>query len=228
MSLLLAAIAYIVYTAFCLRLLWHFFFWVKALRPGTGIYHKKNSTTFGTAMLMAFDVIFFRRVLVASGLLWFGSLIFHLSFLLVALGHLRYFTDPVPSWIQDLQTCGMLAGYMLPASVIYLLTIRIFSKKDRYLNYENYLVLGLVLLISITGLFMRLIFRPDLTGIKEFSFGLLTFQPAPLQNGYLFVIHLLIVLLLIILLPSHIFSAPLVTMEARRRESALDMVMHEK
>lgn len=179
-------------------------------------------------MLMAFDIIFFRRVLVASGLLWFGSLMFHLSFLLVALGHLRYFTDPVPLWVMDLQTCGMIAGYILPASVIYLLSIRIFSKKDRYLTYDNYLILGLVLLISITGLFMRLLFRTDLMSIKEFSFGLLTFQQAPLQSGWLFVIHLLIVLLLVILLPSHIFSAPLVTMEARRRERTLDMVMHEK
>jgi nitrate reductase gamma subunit len=228
MSLLLAAIAYIVYTTFGLRLLWHFFFWIKALRPRTGIYNKKNRAAFGTLILMFIDIISFRRVLAASGLLWFGSLLFHISFLIVTLGHLRYFTDPVPLWVVDLQTCGVIAGYILPASVIYLLSIRIFSKKDRYLTYDNYLILGLVLLISITGLLMRLVFRPDLISIKEFSYGLLSFRPTTLQDGYLFVVHLLTVLSLVLLLPSHIFSAPLITMLARRRENALGLVMHEK
>lgn len=228
MSLLLAAIVYMVYMSFGLRLLWHLFFWIKAFRPLTGIYNKKNRATFGSLILMFIDIVSFRRVFVASGPLWFGSSLFHLSFLFVALRHLRYFTYPVPLCIMDLQTCGILAGYILPASVIYLLSIRIFSKKDRYLTYDNYLILGLVLLISITGLFMRLIFRPDLISIKEFCFGLLTFHQTSLQDGYLFVIHLLTVLLLVILLPSHIFSAPLITIVARRRESTLEMIMHEK
>jgi len=177
---------------------------------------------------MVFDIIFFRRLLVSSGVLWVGSWTFHLSFLVVLLRHLRYFTDPVPAWIAGLQTCGLIAGYLLPASVVYLLFIRAFSKKDRYLTFDNYLILGIVLLTGITGLLMRTLYRPDLVNIKGFAFGLLLFHPSTLQGSNLFVSHFVLVLLLLFLIPSHIFSAPLVTIEARRREEALKSVMHDE
>lgn len=164
--------------------------------------------------------------MVASGPLWFGSLVFHLSFLIVSLRHLRYFTDPVPGFIQDLQPCGLIAGFLLPASVVYLLSLRLLSAQDRYLTYHNYLILGLVLCIGTTGMLLRTVFRTDLVGIKKFTYGLVTFHPGVLQDSYLFVLHFALALFLIIILPSHIFSAPLVTIEARRREQALNMVMH--
>jgi nitrate reductase gamma subunit len=179
-------------------------------------------------MLMAIDIISFRRIMEASGPLWFGSLVFHLSFLLVALGHLRYFTDPVPGCIQDLQTCSVISGFLLPASVVYLLSIRVLSAKHRYLTYHNYLILGLVLFIGATGLLMRTVFRADLVTIKGFAYGLVTLHPGVLQDSYLFALHFALVLFLVLILPSHIFSAPLVIIEARRREQELRMVMHDR
>lgn len=228
MHQVLAAAAYIVYVVFSLRLLWHFLLWARASEAIGRVYRFKQKTSIATIMLMAIDIISFRRVMVASGPLWFGSLVFHLSFLLVSIGHLRFFTDPVPGWIQDLQTCGLIAGFLLPSSVVYLLSIRLLSAKDRYLTYHNYLILGLVLCISTTGLLLRTVFRTDLVAIKGFTFGLLTFHPGLLQDSYLFVLHFALVLSLVLILPSHIFSAPLVIMEARRREQELGMVLHEK
>lgn len=228
MHRVLAAAAYIVYAAFCLRLLWHFLLWSRASRAGGNVHRFKQRTSPATIVLMAIDIISFRRVLVASGPLWVGSLLFHLSFLLASLGHLRFFTDPVPGCVLDLQTCGLISGYLLPASVVYLLSIRLLSAKDRYLTYHNYLILGLVLCLASTGLLLRTVFRADLLAIKGFTFGLLTFHPGLLQDSYLFVLHFALVLCLVLMLPSHIFSAPLVIMEARRREQELKLVMHEK
>ncbi|MBA4373123.1 MAG: hypothetical protein C0402_09725 [Thermodesulfovibrio sp.] len=225
---LLAVAAYIVYTVFSLRLLWHFLIWVRASHANRGVFRFKLSTSFNTVLLMAIDLISFRRVMIASGPLWVGSLIFHLSFLLVSLGHLRYFTDPVPACIQDLQPLGLIAGYLLPASVIWLLSIRTLSVKHRYLTWHNYLILGLVLCISTGGLLLRTVFRTDLVAIKSFAYGLLTLQPALLQDAYLFALHFALVLILVLILPSHIFSAPLIIMEARRREQELRMVMHDR
>ncbi|MBI5103078.1 MAG: hypothetical protein HZB33_14780 [Nitrospirae bacterium] len=227
MSLILAAIAYIVYFTFCLRLLWHLLLWLRAPGP-PGRYTQKRRTSPGTWVLMIIDLLTFRRVFVSSGPLWFGSMLFHVSFFLVCIRHLRYFTDPVPFWVQDMQVCGIVAGYVLPASILYLLSIRTISIKHRYLTYDNYLVLGLTLLISLTGLFMLNFFKPDLLLIKEFSLGLLAFHPTHVGGSYLFLIHTAVFFLLALLLPSHVFSAPVITMEARRREESLPLVMHEK
>ncbi len=225
---ILAAAAYIVYAVFSLRLLWHMLLWIRASRATRSVYRFRQRTSFGTLLLMAADLLFFRRVMVANGPLWFGSLVFHLSFLLVSLAHLRFFTDPVPGCIQGLQTCGLIAGYMLPASVVYLLAIRILSTKERYLTYHNYLVLGLVLGIGLTGLLIRTLFRTDLLAVKDFAYGLLILHPLLLQDSLLFALHFVLVLLLVLVLPSHIFSAPLVIAEARRREQELQMVMHDR
>ncbi|MHB8882538.1 MAG: hypothetical protein ACYC69_13650 [Thermodesulfovibrionales bacterium] len=226
MSRLIALLAYAVYLLFCLRLLWHFWSWTRATRLLKVPSAAKQRTSFGTRLLMALDVITFRRVFVANGMLWTGSFAFHLSFLLVLLRHLRYFMEPVPLWVQDLQTCGLISGYILPVSVLWLLSIRVLSSKDRYLTYDNYLILGMVFVVSLSGLLMTTVFRPDLVMIKEFAFGLLVFQPGPLRGEYLFLFHFLAVLLLVLLLPSHIFSAPVVTMEARRREQSLGALLH--
>jgi nitrate reductase gamma subunit len=225
MNQLLAAIAYTVYAAFGLRLLWHFFTWIRA-SAAVGAYAPKYKTSFGTRILMALDIVFFRRLLVANGLLWTASWTFHLSFFIVVVRHLRFFIEPVPACVRESQTCGLIAGYILPASVLCLLLIRTVSAGERYLTKDNYLILLLTLGIATTGLLLRTVFRADLVGIKGFTHGLLTFQPGMGQNSYLFVVHFSLALLLILILPSHIFSAPLVTIEARRREQALNMVMH--
>lgn len=228
MHQLLAAAAYIVYAAFSLRLLWHFLLWVRSSRANRRVFRFRLRTSLSTVMLMGIDLATFRRVLVASGPLWVGSISFHLSFLLVTLGHLRFFADPVPGCVQALQPLGLIAGFLLPASVVWLLAIRTLSVKDRYLTGLNYLVLGLVLCTSLTGLLLRTVFRTDLIMIKTFTYGLLTFHPAALQGAYLFALHFSLVLFLVLILPSHIFSAPLIIMEARRREQELRMVMHDR
>jgi len=228
MHQILAAAAYIVYAVFGLRLIWHFLLWTRTSQAIGNVYRFKQKTSIATIMLMAIDIISFRRMMVASGPLWFGSLVFHLSFLIVSLGHLRFFTEPVPGCIQDLQSCGLIAGYLLPASVVYLMSIRILSAKNRYLTYHNYLILALVFGISATGLLTRTVFKVDLVAVKGFAYGLLTFHPGLLKDSYLFAFHFALVLFLVVILPSHIFSAPLVIIEARRREQELNMVMHDK
>ena len=49
--------------------------------------------------MTALDVVFLGRVFVVNPALWFGEWVFHASFLLVLLRHLRYFLDPVPAWV---------------------------------------------------------------------------------------------------------------------------------
>jgi hypothetical protein len=122
---------------------------------------------------------------------------------------------------------GIFSGYLMFFSLAYVVLLRTLTK-TRYLSYQNYLILGLVLLISATGLLMRNYFPPDLVDVKSFIMGLAAMSPAPLPAGLLFSLHFFLVLLLVPFLPFHMFTAPLVTFEARRRRDLLDRVMHDK
>jgi hypothetical protein len=89
-------------------------------------------------------------------------------------------------------------------------------------------LLGLVLAISSIGVIMHAWLTPNLVEVKLFALGLACFKPAPMPESLLFMTHFILVLVLVPFLPTHIFTAPLVMMEARKREQALHLVMHEE
>jgi nitrate reductase gamma subunit len=134
----------------------------------------------------------------------------------------------VPLWVWDLQLSGLIAGYVLPFSLVYILAVRFFSEREKYSSPANVLLLALIIAISSIGVLMHAFFTPNLVDVKYFALGLLSLAPAPLPTGVLFPLHLVLVLVLVGLVPSHIVTAPLVMLEARRRELGLPQVMHEK
>ncbi len=219
-------IVYCVWAAFCWRVILHALVWHRAaagVRRGIGRPHSGSLKVWAET---AADVVFFRRLFRENGLLWISAWTFHISFLLVVVRHLRYFMNPVPECIVDLQLPGLIAGYVLPLSTVAIVLIRT-AGRERYISRLNYFVLGLVLLIGVTGLLLH-VFRSDLVGVKEFVLGIFTFSPRPVPHSPLFIIHFLLVLLLVLSLPFHLFIAPVIMHEARRREAALKTVIHEK
>jgi nitrate reductase gamma subunit len=173
------------------------------------------------------DVALFGRLMKVNPVLWLGEWVFHASLLLVLLRHLRFFLEPVPEWVWSVQTPGLIAGYVLPFSLVYILVIRLLTKREKYAAPANVFLLGLVLIISTLGVVMSAWFTPAMD-VKMFVLGILCLKPAALPDDGLFLAHFCLVLVLIPFLPTHIFTAPFVMMEARRREQALRLVMHEK
>jgi hypothetical protein len=84
-----------------------------------------------------------------------------------------------------------------------------------------------VLAIAVTGLLMSTRYRADLVAVKLFTLGIVTFAPAPPPLSALFLIHLGLALALLLYLPSHVFTAPLVMMDAQSRNRELRRVMHD-
>jgi [DsrC]-trisulfide reductase subunit M len=225
----LPILAYFIYAAFWCRIILHARLWYKAskqLRSRSSIHRLAFSQSLGVYAGTALDIACFRRLLDVNGFLWFGSWTFHLSFLFVALRHLSYFLKPVPVCITDIQPFGVLAGYMLPMSLIYIFVVRI-AGREKYVSRANFLILGLIFLISVTGLLLRS-FRADLVDVKGFILGVLAFKPNMVPQSFLFIAHFILVLLLAPFLPFHIFTSPVTILEARRREVELKMVLHEK
>jgi len=228
MGTILIIAVYGVYAAFWIRFFLHTLAWWRSRTEDSVLFLPRKPPTIKTWTLTLRDVVLFWRLLNINPALWFGEYVFHGTFLLVVLRHLRYFLDPVPTWVWDLQLPGLIAGYVLPASLVYILAVRFFSEREKYSSLANVLLLALILAISSIGLLMYAFFRPDLVGVKLFAFGILSFAPAPMPSGVLFPMHLVLVLVLVALLPTHIVSAPLVMLEARRRDLGLSKVMHDK
>jgi nitrate reductase gamma subunit len=174
------------------------------------------------------DLFFFTRLLRTNGLLWLVEWLFHASLLVVLLRHLRYVLEPVPGWVWAMQPWGLIAGYLLPAALAAIIVIRLCTEREPYSSRTNLFLLAALLLISASGVLMHALWKPDLVGIKEFMTGVVTFAPVSWPGGVLATVHLVLFLVIIPILPTHIFIAPVTIIEARRREDALHEVLHER
>ncbi len=225
MQYLLIFGVYLGYAAFCVRFLLHAYLWWKGTaRPA--VINPGRSRSIGTCLRGFGDVFLFYRLLRTNDVLWAGELLFHGSLLLVLLRHLRLFLDPVPGWVWALQPWGVIAGYLLPFTLVYILVIRLLTEQVKYSSPGNLFLLVSLLIISLTGLFMHAWWKPDIIGIKEFLLGIFLFRPVPWPGGWLSTLHLVAVLVIIPYLPTHIFIAPAVMIEARSREEGLHEVLH--
>lgn len=228
MGKILILAAYAVYAAFWIRLCAHIFVWWRAVRQTSGPSLYIAPSRGKACALAASDVLFFGRLLMVNPALWIGEWFFHASFLLVLTRHLRFFLNPIPAWVWFLQTPGLIAGYLLPVTLLYILIIRLRTNHEKYASPANMFFLVLVLVISTIGVLMNALFKPDLVDVKLFILGIMSFSPVAVPGSVLFLLHFSLILVLVSILPSHIFTAPIIMLEARKRDLALHLVIHEK
>ncbi len=145
--------------------------------------------------------------------LWFFSLMFHISLLMVVLRHLRFFTEPVIAFVGALSAIdgfleiGVPALYIsdvaLAAGLTFLFLRRVAVSQVRYISlFTDYFALFLIAAVTLTGLLMRHFYPADLNTIKTLAMGWVGFAPAALQNvSVIFYMHLCFVFVLISWLP---------------------------
>ncbi|MFP4158944.1 MAG: sulfate reduction electron transfer complex DsrMKJOP subunit DsrM [Desulfobacterales bacterium] len=146
--------------------------------------------------------------------LWLFALLFHYSFLVVVIRHLRFFAEPVPFFVAFLeQIDGMLqillpnlfiSGFALLAGAMFLLARRVFLPKLVYISKPaDYFPLFLIIGIAVTGLMMRYLDKVDVVRVKELTMGLATLQPSIPEGSIsgIFYVHLFFVSLLIAYIP---------------------------
>ena len=151
------------------------------------------------------EIFFFRSLLKggpAEKILWFGGWIFHLSFLLIVLRHLRFFTYPVPGFVMSFQQIGIWAGLVFPIALLILIVRRFTNDRLATISlFADYFVLLLIISIGFTGLLLKYFLRTNLVEVKAFILGLLTFSPAQMPDSTLFLIHFSLVLILLVYFP---------------------------
>jgi nitrate reductase gamma subunit len=111
--------------------------------------------------------------------LWLGAILFHWSFLIILIRHLRLFTNPVPSVIQFLDymdsfihSFGVPPVYitdiLIIAGLSFLLLRRLVDAKVSYISHgSDYFPLFLILGIVITGVLMRYNLKIDVYAVKH-------------------------------------------------------------
>jgi nitrate reductase gamma subunit len=151
----------------------------------------------------------------SSKWLWLFGILFHYSFLVIVLRHMRLFLDPVPGAIGALEfmdgilQIGAPTMYMTDATIILGLLLlfgrRLVNRQVRYISLANdYFPLFLIFSIALTGILMRFFLRDgiDITAIKHLAVGLVTFQPTISGDiGAIFYIHLFLVSALLAYFP---------------------------
>ncbi len=151
--------------------------------------------------------------------LWLFGLLFHWSFLVVLIRHLRFFTLNVPVWVQGIEKLDSFLEIGLPIitpwgglemglpllyqSGVVLLTFatllflrRVVVPQVRYISLaSDYFPLFLIIGISLTGIIMRYLTKVDVVAVKKLTMSLVSFHPAlpPDQIGSLFYVHLFLV-----------------------------------
>jgi nitrate reductase gamma subunit len=164
----------------------------------------------GVALRMAREVIFFESLFKGSVWTWLFGWVFHASLALVLARHLRYFTEPVWTWVVLLQPLGILAAFGMVAGLAGLLARRVLVERIRYISTpSDYLMLVLLLAIAASGLAMKYFFHTDVVAVKAFFLGLMRFDWQPLPADGSLYVHLALVLALMIVFPfSKLLHAP--------------------
>jgi nitrate reductase gamma subunit len=117
----------------------------------------------GVVMRMAKEVVFFESLFKASKWTWLFGWVLHVALLLVVLRHLRYFTEPVWSWVKWVQPYGLYAGFAMLAGLLALWLRRFVVERIRYISGpSDHLMLLLLIGIVATGLTMKYVVRTDI------------------------------------------------------------------
>jgi nitrate reductase gamma subunit len=184
----------------------------------------------GTVIRMALEVLTFRSLFRNTSIqlqqdgpkvgynsakwLWLFALMFHYSFLLILLRHLRLFTNPVPMPILKLEFFDSILQIGVPvlyqsdmifvAAILFLFLRRVFDCKVNYISImSDYFPLFLILSIALSGMWMRYIAKVDVIAVKELTMGLVTLHPAipkdPIDIS--FYVHIFLVSVLFMYFP---------------------------
>lgn len=177
--------------------------------------------TGGVVLRMAREVVFFESLFKANLWTWGLGWLFHASLALVLLRHLRYFTEPVWSWVALIQPFGMYAGITMLLGVAGLWARRLFVERIRYISTpSDHLMLVLLLAIALSGLTMTFAAHTDVIAVKGFFLGLMNFNWQALPSSVALYLHLLMVALLLLVFPvSKLLHAPGVFFSPSRNQA---------
>ncbi len=154
----------------------------------------------------------------SSKWLWLFGLLFHYSFLVVLIRHLRFFTEPVPMWVQIVEHIDTFfemglplpgpdglyvglpllaqSGVILLAAATLLFLRRVVIAQVRYISIAgDWFPLLLIIFIAKTGIIMRYVLKVDVVTVKKLTMSLVALKPELPADpiSFMFYIHIFLV-----------------------------------
>ena len=212
MTSLLPALLYLSAAVFLAGMGWRLAAWLRAPVPLKIVLTPAPTTSAGVVRRLAGEALVFRSLFAADRSLWVAAWVFHLSLVMLAVGHIGGLV--VPGFAQAslglteeqfhelAQVTGGVFGILAVVPLLYLLLRRLVMERLRYLStFSDYLALALLLLVIATGNQMRFMSTLDLAQARQFVSGVLTFHPVAPPADAAFVAHLLLVCALLVYIP---------------------------
>lgn len=164
----------------------------------------------GVVLRMVREVALFESLFRSNLWTWAFGWMFHVGLALVLVRHLRYFVEPVWSWLAFVQPFGVYGGFLMAAGLAGLWARRFLVARVRYISTpSDHLMIALLLAIAGTGLAMKYVAHTDIVALKAFTLGLVYFDWQPLPADPLVYVHLALVALLMLIFPfSKLLHAP--------------------
>jgi nitrate reductase gamma subunit len=159
---------------------------------------------------MVREIVLFESLFKANLWIWLFGWMFHAALLLVLLRHLRYFTQPVWTWVLWVQPLGIFAALAMVAGLAGLWARRFLVERIRYISTpSDHLMLALLLLIALSGMVMKFVAHTDIVAVKIYFLGLMHFELQPLPADPALYVHLALVSALLLVFPfSKLLHAP--------------------
>jgi nitrate reductase gamma subunit len=158
---------------------------------------------------------------IADKMLWAAAMAFHWAMFIVVLRHFRFFVEPVPVWVDWIESADGFLQIGLPVifatTVLYmvglafLLARRFFDGKVRYISLPtDYFALYLLLGIGLSGILMRHLEKVDVVQVKAAIAGWASLQMVPpVGVGLWYFVHVFLVSALLVYFPfSKLLHAP--------------------
>jgi nitrate reductase gamma subunit len=166
----------------------------------------------GVWLRMFGEIVLFTSLFKANKPTWLFGWLFHFALVIVLLGHLRYFLEPVWAWVVIAQRLGVYAGSVMLVGLAGLWIRRVVVDRVRYISApSDHLMLLLLAAIAASGLAMRTVLHTDIVAVKAFALGLMVFDWQPLPADAALLTHLALVAVLMIIFPmSKLLHAPAV------------------
>ena len=167
-------------------------------------------TRVGVVARLIREVVLFESLFKASKWTWLFGWVFHASLLVVLIGHLRYFTEPVWMPAALVQGVAPYAGLAMVAGLAGLWARRFLVDRVRYISApSDHLMLALLVAIGASGVAMRFGAHTDIVELKAFALGLLRFDWQPIPSDGVLLMHLGLVAALMAVFPfSKLLHAP--------------------
>ena len=164
----------------------------------------------GVAARLLREVVLFESLFKASKWTWLFGWIFHAALLVVLVGHLRYFTEPVWAPVAFVQGIAPYAGLAMIVGLAGLWARRLLVDRVRYISApSDHLMLALLVAIGGSGVAMRFGVHTDIVALKAFALGLVRLDWQPLPPDGVLALHLVLVAALMVVFPfSKLLHAP--------------------